>query len=247
METATVQARPRPRRGRAIGDGRRPASEGRRENTGTHGRHVQGRVRQLGRPQLHRGRRDRPRLALGLIDLGIERGDKVAILAQHPARMDLLRLRGADRSAPPSSRSTRRTRPRSASTCWRTPTLWRSSSRTSEQLEKIRAVRDQLPEARAHDPDDRRGRRRDLARGAGRPRRRARDVRVGGALRARSASDDICTFIYTSGTTGPPKGCVISHGNYRSMLDMVARRERRSPARTTSPTSSSPWPTRSRC
>jgi long-chain acyl-CoA synthetase len=34
-------------------------------------------------------------------------------------------------------------------------------------------------------------------------------------------STDICTFIYTSGTTGPPKGCVISHGNYRSMLDMV--------------------------
>jgi long-chain acyl-CoA synthetase len=34
-------------------------------------------------------------------------------------------------------------------------------------------------------------------------------------------SDDICTFIYTSGTTGPPKGCIISHGNYRSMLDMV--------------------------
>jgi long-chain acyl-CoA synthetase len=33
--------------------------------------------------------------------------------------------------------------------------------------------------------------------------------------------DDVCTFIYTSGTTGPPKGCVISHGNYRSMLDMV--------------------------
>jgi long-chain acyl-CoA synthetase len=32
---------------------------------------------------------------------------------------------------------------------------------------------------------------------------------------------DICTFIYTSGTTGPPKGCIISHGNYRSMLDMV--------------------------
>ncbi|MBS1861225.1 MAG: long-chain fatty acid--CoA ligase [Actinobacteria bacterium] len=33
--------------------------------------------------------------------------------------------------------------------------------------------------------------------------------------------EDICTFIYTSGTTGPPKGCIISHGNYRSMLDMV--------------------------
>jgi long-chain acyl-CoA synthetase len=33
--------------------------------------------------------------------------------------------------------------------------------------------------------------------------------------------DDICTFIYTSGTTGPPKGCVISHGNYRAMIDMA--------------------------
>ncbi len=33
--------------------------------------------------------------------------------------------------------------------------------------------------------------------------------------------EDICTFIYTSGTTGPPKGCIISHGNYRAMLDMV--------------------------
>jgi long-chain acyl-CoA synthetase len=36
--------------------------------------------------------------------------------------------------------------------------------------------------------------------------------------------DDICTFIYTSGTTGPPKGCVISHGNYRAMLDMVVQK-----------------------
>jgi len=33
-------------------------------------------------------------------------------------------------------------------------------------------------------------------------------------------ADDPFTFIYTSGTTGPPKGCVLSHGNYRSILDM---------------------------
>ena len=43
---------------------------------------------------------------------------------------------------------------------------------------------------------------------------------MGGALAAVDP-DDTCTLIYTSGTTGPPKGCVISHGNYRSMLDMV--------------------------
>ncbi len=35
------------------------------------------------------------------------------------------------------------------------------------------------------------------------------------------AGTDICTIIYTSGTTGPPKGCVISHANYRAMVDMV--------------------------
>jgi long-chain acyl-CoA synthetase len=35
---------------------------------------------------------------------------------------------------------------------------------------------------------------------------------------------DPYTFIYTSGTTGPPKGCVLTHGNYRSVLDMVIER-----------------------
>src|SRR4051795_5377541 len=37
--------------------------------------------------------------------------------------------------------------------------------------------------------------------------------------------DDPYTFIYTSGTTGPPKGCVLSHGNYRAILDSVNERE----------------------
>jgi long-chain acyl-CoA synthetase len=32
--------------------------------------------------------------------------------------------------------------------------------------------------------------------------------------------EDPYTFIYTSGTTGPPKGCVLSHGNYRSVVSM---------------------------
>jgi len=34
--------------------------------------------------------------------------------------------------------------------------------------------------------------------------------------------EDPFTFIYTSGTTGPPKGCVLSHENYRSVLTMCA-------------------------
>jgi long-chain acyl-CoA synthetase len=33
--------------------------------------------------------------------------------------------------------------------------------------------------------------------------------------------DDACVFIYTSGTTGPPKGVILTHGNYRAMVDAV--------------------------
>ncbi|HTU80059.1 MAG TPA: AMP-dependent synthetase/ligase [Solirubrobacteraceae bacterium] len=42
------------------------------------------------------------------------------------------------------------------------------------------------------------------------------------ARRALVQPDDPFTFIYTSGTTGPPKGCVLTHGNYRAIIDMVS-------------------------
>jgi long-chain acyl-CoA synthetase len=43
-------------------------------------------------------------------------------------------------------------------------------------------------------------------------------------LEARTAAvrpEDPFTFIYTSGTTGPPKGCVLTHGNYRRVVTML--------------------------
>ena len=41
------------------------------------------------------------------------------------------------------------------------------------------------------------------------------------AERARAVTrDHPYTIIYTSGTTGPPKGCVLSHGNYRDVVTM---------------------------
>jgi long-chain acyl-CoA synthetase len=53
-----------------------------------------------------------------------------------------------------------------------------------------------------------------------RARGRARDAaEVAERSRAVSPSDPY-TFIYTSGTTGPPKGCVLTHGNYRSVVSM---------------------------
>jgi long-chain acyl-CoA synthetase len=43
--------------------------------------------------------------------------------------------------------------------------------------------------------------------------------------RADAVPDDLpLKFIYTSGTTGPPKGCVLTHANYRAVLNMVEGR-----------------------
>ena len=41
--------------------------------------------------------------------------------------------------------------------------------------------------------------------------------------RARAAivEDDPLTIVYTSGTTGPPKGCVLTQRNYRAMVEMA--------------------------
>jgi long-chain acyl-CoA synthetase len=39
--------------------------------------------------------------------------------------------------------------------------------------------------------------------------------------RAAIAEDDPLTIVYTSGTSGPPKGCVLTQRNYRSMVDGV--------------------------
>jgi long-chain acyl-CoA synthetase len=42
--------------------------------------------------------------------------------------------------------------------------------------------------------------------------------------RARSVTrEQPFTIIYTSGTTGPPKGCVLTHGNYRDVVSMCER------------------------
>jgi long-chain acyl-CoA synthetase len=95
----------------------------------------------------------------------------------------------------------------------------------AEQVAKIVAVRERLPALRQIIVVDPSG---DVADAISLDDLRARGNRDDAHLLAeRTAAvgpDDPFTFIYTSGTTGPPKGCVLTHGNYRAVLDMVASR-----------------------
>ena len=79
-----------------------------------------------------------------------------------------------------------------------------------------------------------------------RERGRGRDAAEVAERAAAVKPEDPYTFIYTSGTTGPPKGCVLTHGNYRSVLNIV-RVDRRARGRARSPTSTSRSRTPTRC
>ncbi|MDX6690287.1 MAG: long-chain acyl-CoA synthetase [Solirubrobacteraceae bacterium] len=39
-----------------------------------------------------------------------------------------------------------------------------------------------------------------------------------------AAPEDVATIVYTSGTTGPPKGCMLTHANVIAVVDMVQQR-----------------------
>jgi len=159
------------------------------------------------------------KLALGLVDLGVAKGDKVSILANTRPEwtyFDFAALSIGGTVVPIYQTN-------SPEECQYV--LENSDAKVvvvedDEQLEKIRAVRDQLPLLEqivrmTGDSDDAISFDDLSSRGA------ARDSAEWEQRWKAVTPADICTFIYTSGTTGPPKGCVISHGNYRAMLDMV--------------------------
>src|SRR3954463_2011872 len=90
------------------------------------------------------------------------------------------------------------------------------------QVAKILAVRDRLPAVRTIVVIDPTGETADaISLDEVRERGHRRDA---SELEARTAAvkpEDPFTFIYTSGTTGPPKGCVLTHGNYRRVVTML--------------------------
>ncbi len=92
-----------------------------------------------------------------------------------------------------------------------------------DQLAKIREIEDRCPELEhivvmdAGDADIGDA----LSLDALRERGRGRDESEWKARYEAVTPDDICLYIYTSGTTGPPKGCILSHANYRAITDAV--------------------------
>ncbi len=163
-------------------------------------------------------------IGLGLIDLGIAAGERVCILAN--TRPEWTYVDFAITSAGAAVVPIYPTN--SPEEC-----EWVAGNsdavavvcEDASQVAKILEVRDRLPALRhlvVIDPGGETGGAvtLDELRERGRGRDRA-------ALEARSeavAPEDPFTFIYTSGTTGPPKGCVLSHGNYRAVIDMVEER-----------------------
>jgi long-chain acyl-CoA synthetase len=160
-------------------------------------------------------------VALGLVDLGIQPGDKVSILSN--TRPEWTYACFGILGAAATCVSIYQTN--SPEECHYV--LHHSESRAvfvedAEQLEKIRHVESELPElelivvmepngdigdAIAMDDLCARGSRRPVS---------DYEERLAGV-----GDDDMCLYIYTSGTTGPPKGCLLTHGNYRRVTDMV--------------------------
>ncbi len=186
-------------------------------------------------------------IALGLIDLGIQPGERVCMLAGTRPEWTYadLAITAAGAVVVPIYQTN------SPEECH-----WVISDsgacavvcENAEQLAKVAAVRDRLPELRTlvvidPDPDGSSPEKKNATaaptatnEGAARleaiplaelrARGRTRADGDGGAQeleRRRTAltPEDPYTFIYTSGTTGPPKGCVLSHGNYCAVVDMV--------------------------
>ena len=160
-------------------------------------------------------------IALGLIDLGIEAGERVSILCGTRAEWSYSDFAITSTGAvavpiyPTNS-------PEECEWVVGNSGACAVICEDADQVAKIVAVRERLPDLRHIIVIDPSG---DVADAIPldtlRERGRGGDPAVLQARTDAVGPDAPFTFIYTSGTTGPPKGCVLSHGNYRTVLNML--------------------------
>src|SRR5215211_4707012 len=161
-------------------------------------------------------------VALGLVDLGIEPGEKISILAH--TRPEWTHACFGILTAGATLVTIYQTN--SPEECQYV--LEHSDTRAifvedAEQLAKVREVEDRCPELEHVVVMDAGGAELGdaLSLDQLRERGRGRDDPEWEARYHAVEPDDICLYIYTSGTTGPPKGCLLSHSNYRAITDAV--------------------------
>ncbi len=161
-------------------------------------------------------------VGLGLIDLGIQPGDKISILAH--TRPEWTQACFGILTAGGTLVTIYQTN--SPEECQYV--LHHSDSRAifvedAEQLAKVREVEGNCPELQhvvVLDPGDA-----DIGDALTletlRERGRGRDEADWKRRYEAVTPEDMCLYIYTSGTTGPPKGCLLTHANYRAITDAV--------------------------
>ncbi len=171
-------------------------------------------------------------IGLGLIDLGIQPGERLSILANTRPEwsyVDLAATSAGTVVVPIYQTNS----PEECHWVLADSDACAVVCENDEQLAKIAAIRERLPSLRTvivMDPPQGDSAADGAARGASqvitleevRERGRGRSPEELEARRAAMRPQDPFTFIYTSGTTGPPKGCVLTHGNYCAIIDMVA-------------------------
>jgi long-chain acyl-CoA synthetase len=160
-------------------------------------------------------------VALGLVDLGIRKGDKISILSH--TRPEWTYANFGILAAGATSVSIYQTNsPEEVHYV-----ADHSESRAifvedQEQLAKIREIRGDLPNLEfviIFDADGDIGDA--ISLDEVRERGRSRDDSEYEERVESVGRDDVCLYIYTSGTTGPPKGCILTHGNYRDVENMT--------------------------
>ena len=159
-------------------------------------------------------------IALGLVDLGIEKGDRVSILSHTRPEWTFANF-GILASGAASVSIYQTNSPEEVHYVADHSESTALFAEDAEQLEKIRKIRGDLPHLEHVIAFESDGNDDHISLDELRERGRQHSDEEYEERIADVTPDDVCLYIYTSGTTGPPKGCILTHGNYRRVIDMT--------------------------